>query len=32
MKSLFGDGDRTVIRGGFGMVYDRIGSACRTRF
>jgi hypothetical protein len=32
LKSLFGDGDKTVIRGGFGMVYDRIGSGLLSTF
>jgi hypothetical protein len=32
-KSLFGEGgDKTVIRGGFGMVYDRIGPALLANF
>lgn len=32
LKTLFGDGDKTVIRGGFGMVYDRIGSGLLSTF
>ena len=32
LGSLFGDGDKTVIRGGFGMVYDRIGPALLATF
>jgi hypothetical protein len=31
-KSLFGEGDRTVIRGGFGIVYDRLGPALLATF
>lgn len=32
LKSLFGDNDKSVIRGGFGMVYDRIGSGLLSTF
>ena len=32
MKSLFGEADKTVIRGGFGMVYDRIGAGLLDTF
>jgi hypothetical protein len=31
-KSLFGDGSKTTIRGGFGMVYDRLGPALLATF
>ena len=30
--SLFGDGDKTTIRGGFGVVYDRLGPALLSTF
>ena len=32
LKSLFGDGGKTSIRGGFGIVYDRIGQGLLTTF
>jgi len=32
LKSLFGEGDKTVVRGGFGMVFDRIGSGLLSTF
>jgi hypothetical protein len=32
LKSLFGDGDKTVIRGGFGIVFDHIGSGLLSTF
>jgi Carboxypeptidase regulatory-like domain/TonB dependent receptor len=32
LRSLFGDGDKTVVRGGFGMVYDRIGPELLATF
>jgi hypothetical protein len=32
LKSLVGEGDKTVIRGGFGMVYDRIGAGLLSTF
>jgi hypothetical protein len=31
-KSLFGEGNKTSIRGGFGMVYDRIGGGLLNTF
>lgn len=30
--SLFGDGDKTTIRGGFGIVYDRLGPSLLATF
>jgi hypothetical protein len=32
LRSLFGDGDKTVIRGGTGIVFDRIGAGLLTTF
>ncbi|MFY9559180.1 MAG: carboxypeptidase regulatory-like domain-containing protein [Terriglobales bacterium] len=32
LKSIFGDGDKTVIRGGFGRVYDRAGMQLLSTF
>jgi carboxypeptidase family protein len=32
LKSLFGDGGKTTIRTGFGIVYDRIGQGLLTTF
>ena len=32
LKTLFGNGDKSVIRGGFGMVYDRIGAGLLNTF
>lgn len=32
LQHLFGSGDKTVIRGGFGMVYDRIGAGLLNTF
>src|SRR5258708_6742188 len=32
LKSLFGEGDKTTVRAGFGMVYDRIGPALLATF
>jgi Carboxypeptidase regulatory-like domain len=32
LKSLVGDGDKTVIRGGFGIAYDHIGPGLLTSF
>ncbi len=31
-KSLFGEGDKTVVRAGFGVVYDRIGPSLLATF
>jgi Carboxypeptidase regulatory-like domain len=31
-KSIFGDSDKSVIRGGFGIVYDRIGAGLLSTF
>jgi len=31
-KSLFGEGDKTTIRGGFSMIYDRIGAGLLNTF
>jgi len=32
MRSLFGEGDKTVLRGGFGIVFDRIGAGLLNTF
>src|SRR5258708_22294322 len=32
LKSLFGEGDKTTVRAGFGMVYDRLGPALLSTF
>jgi len=32
LHSLFGDGDKTVIRAGYGIVFDRIGPALLATF
>lgn len=32
LKSLFGDGDKTTVRAGFGTVYDRIGPELLATF
>lgn len=32
LGSLFGSGDKTVIRGGFGVVFDRVGSGLLSTF
>ena len=32
LGALFGNGDKTVIRGGFGMVFDRIGAGLLDTF
>ncbi|HEY6269851.1 MAG TPA: TonB-dependent receptor [Candidatus Acidoferrum sp.] len=31
-RSLFGEGDKTTVRAGFGMVYDRLGPALLATF
>lgn len=32
LRSLFGDGDKTVIRGGAGVVFDRVGAGLLSTF
>jgi len=32
LQSLFGEGDKTVIRGGIGMAYDRVGAGLLSTF
>jgi len=32
VKSLFGEGDKTVVAAAFGMVFDRIGSGLLSTF
>lgn len=32
LRDLFGNGDKTVIRGGFGIVYDRMGAGLLSTF
>jgi hypothetical protein len=32
LKSLFGEGDKTVVRAGYGIVYDRLGPALLATF
>jgi hypothetical protein len=32
LKSLFGEGDKTTVRAGFGMVYDRLGPSLLATF
>ena len=32
LRSLFGDGDKSTIRAGFGIVYDRIGAGLLSTF
>jgi len=32
LKSLFGEGDKTVVRAGFGVVFDRIGAGLLDTF
>jgi hypothetical protein len=32
LKKLVGEGDKTVVRGGFGIVYDRIGAGLLSSF